>query len=105
MPPTTKPADNIQKAVKLRMKGSATATIDEEVGPVPGPEWVNRTPRPADATDPLSQQAEWMRRMKVWALRVRRDILVLEETVKATSPGITFYGDPGDPPPPPPPDW
>ncbi len=46
----------------------------------------------------------WGREMREWGIRVRRDILVIEEHLKAQSPknvltDADFYGDPGDPPP------
>jgi hypothetical protein len=56
---------------------------------------------------PTTDDREWIWLMWMWARRVRRDILVLEEYLKAEKAAgnlggpIPFYDDPGDPPPPP----
>ena len=45
----------------------------------------------------------WCQNLYLWALRVRRDILVLEAHMfpHLDPEDRPFYGDPGDPPPPP----
>ena len=53
--------------------------------------------------DPTSRAAwkQWYQDFTGWGVRVRRDILVIEEHLKSQGKLTKddFYGDPGDPPP------
>jgi hypothetical protein len=66
----------------------------------------------AAVKEAAANEREWRGLMWLWARRARRDIIILEETLRklAEQTGFAldpkaFYGDPGDPPPPPPEDW
>lgn len=81
-------------AIKENVRAKMGGTLDASGMPI-----LKRGPRKYTK---LEDWRAWGREMYAWNIRVRRDILMLEEYLKATGdPHGVFYGDPGDPPPPP----